>query len=186
MILLTLPFYVGYGLCSAYLITYPEIEPYFSRARLVVVRDRIAGLVAFWIAFLALGSLERRRPGPHRLYALVGILSWWVGAGAVAYGLGPITSPAWIGIIFGVVCQLLLLPQAMALGGIAFGLCLVVASMVAVGLGAVPYALIYVGRGATHDIENDGAGQLALAWIVTPPGLEGLMRAIGRRRLAIG
>ena len=140
MILLTLPFYVGYGLRSAYLITHPEIEPYFSRAWLVVVRDGIAGLVAFWIAFLALGSLERRRPGPHTLYALVGTLSWWVGAAGIAYGLGPITSPAWIAIIVGVVCQLLLLPQAMALGGIAFGLCLVVASMVAVGLGAVPYA----------------------------------------------
>jgi len=140
MILLTLPFYVGYGLRSAYLITHPEIEPYFSRAWLVVMRDGIAGLVAFWIAFLALGSLERRRPGPHTLYALVGTLSWWVGAAGIAYGLGPITSPAWIAIIVGVVCQLLLLPQAMALGGIAFGLCLVVASMVAVGLGAVPYA----------------------------------------------
>ena len=140
MILMTLPFYVGYALRSAYLITHPEVEPYFSRAWLVIMREAIAGLVAFWIAFLALGSLERRRPGPHTLYALVGTLSWWVGAGAVAYGLGPITSQAWIGIIFGVVCQLLLLPQAMALGGIAFGLFLVVASMVAVGLGAVPYA----------------------------------------------
>jgi two-component sensor histidine kinase len=140
MILLTLPFYVGYGLRSAYLITHPEIEPYFSRAWLMIMRDGIAGLVAFWIAFLALGSLERRRPGPHTLYALVGTLSWWVGAVAIAYGLGPITSPAWIAIIVGGVCQLLLLPQAMALGGIAFGLCLIVASMVAVGLGAVPYA----------------------------------------------
>ena len=140
LILLTLPFYVGYGLRSAYLIAHPEIEPYFSRAWLVVMRDGIAGLVAFWIAFLALGSLERRRPGPHTLYVLVGTLSWWVGAAGIAYGLGPITSPAWIAIIVGVVCQLLLLPQAVALGGIAFGLCLVVASMVAVGLGAVPYA----------------------------------------------
>jgi quercetin dioxygenase-like cupin family protein len=45
-----------------------------------------------------------------------------------------------------------------------------------------PETLIYVGRGATHDIENEGAGDLALAWIVTPPGLEGLMCAIGRER----
>src|SRR5262249_58193523 len=82
----------------------------------------------------------RRWSCSMRLYAMVGTLWWCVGAAAVAYGLGPITSPAWIGIIFGVVCQLLLLPQAMALGGITFGLCLVVASMVAVGLGAVPYA----------------------------------------------
>ena len=47
MILLTLPFYVGYSLRSAYLITHPEIEPYFSRAWLVIMRDGIAGLVAF-------------------------------------------------------------------------------------------------------------------------------------------
>src|SRR5262245_36493743 len=42
--------------------------------------------------------------------------------------------------------------------------------------------LIYVGRGAIHDIENDGAEHLVLAWIVTPPGVEALMRAIGRTR----
>ena len=140
MILITLPFYVGYGLRSAYLIDHPEVEPYFSRAWLVVMRDGISLLVAFWIAFLALGSLARRRPGPHTTYARVGTLSWWVGAAGIAYGLGPITSPAWIAIIVGVVCQLLLLPRTMALAGIGFGLCLVVASMVAVGIGAIPYA----------------------------------------------
>ena len=96
--------------------------------------------MAFWIAYLALGSLLRRRPGPHTLYALVGTVSWWIAAAGIAYGLGPVTSPAWIAIIIGVVCHLLLLPQAIALGGIAFGLCLVVASLVAVGLGAIPYA----------------------------------------------
>jgi hypothetical protein len=45
-----------------------------------------------------------------------------------------------------------------------------------------PETLVYVGRDATHDIENDGAEHLALAWIATPPGLDGLMRAIGRAR----
>src|SRR5262249_61941301 len=45
-----------------------------------------------------------------------------------------------------------------------------------------PETLIYVGRGASHDIENDSAEHLALAWIVTPPGFEGLVRAIGRAR----
>jgi signal transduction histidine kinase len=140
MIVITLPFYVGYALRSAYLIEHPEIEPYFSRAWLVVMRDAIAGLVAFWIAFLALGSLERRRPGPHTAYALIGTFSWWLGAAGIAYGLGPVTSPAWIAIIVGVVCTLLLLPRAMAVVGIVFGLCLVVASMVAVGMGLAPYA----------------------------------------------
>jgi signal transduction histidine kinase/ActR/RegA family two-component response regulator len=140
MIVLTLPFYVGYGLRSAYLITHPEIEPYFSRAWLVVMRDGIAVLVALWSAFLLFGWLERRRAGSHTLYALVGTLSWWVGAAAIAYGLGPVTSPAWIAILVGVVCQLLLLPRSLALAGIAFGLCLVAASMVAVGVGAIPYA----------------------------------------------
>jgi signal transduction histidine kinase len=139
MILLTLPFYVGYGLRSGYLIAHPEIEPYFSRPWLVIMRDAIAVLVAFWSAFLLWGWVERRRSGPHTAYALVGTLSWWIGASAIAYGLGPITSPAWIAILVGVVCQVLLLPRALALGGIAFGLGLVVASMVAVGVGAIPY-----------------------------------------------
>jgi signal transduction histidine kinase/CheY-like chemotaxis protein len=140
MIVLTLPFYVGYGLRSAYLIAHPEIEPYFSRAWLFVMRDGIGVIVAFWSAFLLLGWLERRRAGSHTLYALVGTLSWWMGAAGIAYGLGPVTSPAWIAILVGVVCQLLLLPRALAFVGIAFGLCLVVASMVAVGVGAIPYA----------------------------------------------
>jgi hypothetical protein len=73
MIVLTLPLYVGYGLRSAYLIAHPEIEPYFSRAWLVIMRDGIAALVAFWIAFLLFGWLERRRSGPHTPYALVGV-----------------------------------------------------------------------------------------------------------------
>ena len=139
MILITLPFYVGYGLRSAYLIGHPEIEPYFARPWLVIMRNGIAALVAFWIAFLLWGWPERRRSGTHAPYALVGTLSWWIGAAGIAYGLGPITSPAWIAIIVGVVCQVLLLPRALALAGIAFGLSLVVASMVAVGTGAIPY-----------------------------------------------
>jgi signal transduction histidine kinase len=140
MILITLPFYVGYALRSAYLITHPEIEPYFSRAWLVVMRDGIAVLVAFWIAFLLYGWLERRRPGEHTPYALVGTISWWIGAAAIAYGLGPVTSPAWIAILVGVVFQLLLLPRTLALVGVGFGLSLVVASTIAVGTGAIPYA----------------------------------------------
>jgi signal transduction histidine kinase/ActR/RegA family two-component response regulator len=140
MIVLTLPFYVGYGLRSTYLIAHPEIEPYFSREWLVIMRDAIAVLVAFWIAFLLFGWLERRRPGPHTLYAVAGTISWWGGAAGIAYGLGPVTSPAWIAILVGVVCHLLLLPRGIALVGIGFGLSLVVASMTAVGVGAVPYA----------------------------------------------
>jgi len=140
MIVLTLPFYVGYGLRSHYLIAHPELEPYFDREWLVIMRDGIAALVAFWIAFLLLGYAERRSARRDQLYALVGTLSWWIGVAGVAYGLGPITSPAWIAILVGVVWQLLLLPRGLALFGIGFGLCLVVASMAAVGAGAAPYA----------------------------------------------
>ena len=140
MILLTLPFYVGYGLRSAYLIAHPEIEPYFDRAWLVIMRDGIAVLVAGWALFLLWGSLERRRSGQHTPYLFAATFSWWIGVAGIAYGLGPITSPAWIAILAGGVLQLLLLPQAMALFGIAFGMSLVAASQVAVGIGAIPYA----------------------------------------------
>jgi quercetin dioxygenase-like cupin family protein len=43
-------------------------------------------------------------------------------------------------------------------------------------------SLIYVGRGAAHDIENDGEDELSFAWVVTPPGLETLVRRIGIER----
>jgi mannose-6-phosphate isomerase-like protein (cupin superfamily) len=45
-----------------------------------------------------------------------------------------------------------------------------------------PETLIYAGRGARHDVENDGAGDLVLAWVATPPGLAGLVRGLGRER----
>src|SRR5262249_24903886 len=45
-----------------------------------------------------------------------------------------------------------------------------------------PETLVYVGRGASHGIADDSAEHLALAWIVTPPGFEGLVRAIGCAR----
>ena len=140
LILLTLPFYVGYALRSAYLIAHPEIEPYFDRGWLVIMRDGIAALVAFWTLFLLWGSVERRRPGAHTPYVFIGTLSWWVGAAAIAYGLGPITSPAWIAILTGAVSHLLLLPRGLALFGIGFGLTLVVASLAAVAVGVIPYA----------------------------------------------
>jgi signal transduction histidine kinase/ActR/RegA family two-component response regulator len=159
MIVLTLPFYVGYALRSHYLIAHPEIEPYFARDWLVIMRNAIALLVGFWIVFLGLGWLERRFARRHTLYALVGTLSWWVGAAGIAYGLGPVTSPAWIAILVGVVWQLLLLPRALAGVGIAFGLCLVVASMTAVGVGAAPYAPM-MSAAATVD------GRIALPHLV--------------------
>ena len=45
-----------------------------------------------------------------------------------------------------------------------------------------PESLIYVGRGATHDIQNGDDGELSFAWVVTPPGLETLVRRIGIER----
>src|SRR5258705_13966442 len=50
MILLTIPFYALYGLRSAYLIDHPEIEPYFDRAWLVVMRGAIGPLAGFRVS----------------------------------------------------------------------------------------------------------------------------------------
>ena len=140
MILLTLPFYALYGLRSAYLIDHPEIEPYFDRAWLVVMRDAIAVLVVFWVAFLLCGPLARRSPGARTAYVLVATFSWWISAAGVTYGLGPVTSTISIAVVIGGVVQLLLLPQRMAWVGIAFGMSLVVASLAAVAGGVIPYA----------------------------------------------
>jgi hypothetical protein len=45
-----------------------------------------------------------------------------------------------------------------------------------------PETLIYVARGAPHDIDNDGAANLSFAWVVTPPGLDKLFDSTGRPR----
>ena len=46
-----------------------------------------------------------------------------------------------------------------------------------------PETLIYVARGATHDIQNDGEGELSFVWVVMPPGLDTLVRDIGVERI---
>ena len=45
-----------------------------------------------------------------------------------------------------------------------------------------PETLVYVGRGAPHDIENDGAADLSFVWIAVPPRLATLVTRIGRER----
>lgn len=47
-----------------------------------------------------------------------------------------------------------------------------------------PETLVYAGRGAVHDVHNDSAQDLSFAWVVTPPGLDTLVRRIGRERVA--
>jgi len=140
MILLTLPFFAGYALRSGYLLAHPDVEPYFDRATLVSMRAGLAAACFFWTLFLVWGSLERRRPGSHTLYLVVGSLSWWIGVVTVAYALGPITTPAWIAVIIGCVMNLLLLPWRVAVLAISVGLTLLLASLVCVMTGLIPYA----------------------------------------------
>jgi hypothetical protein len=45
-----------------------------------------------------------------------------------------------------------------------------------------PETLVYVARGAPHDIHNDGASDLSFVWVVTPPGLDRLFASMGRPR----
>ena len=104
------------------------------------MRDAIAVLVVFWVAFLLCGPLARRNSGARTAYVLVATFSWWISAAGVTYGLGPVTSTISIAVVIGGVVQLLLLPQRTAWVGIAFGMSLVVASLAAVAGGVIPYA----------------------------------------------
>ncbi len=140
LILLTVPFFAGYALRSHYLLAHPNVEPYYDRATLVSMRSGLVAACFFWALFLAWGSLERRRPGSHTLYLVVGSLSWWLGVVSVAYALGPITTPAWIAVVIGCVTNLLLLPRRVAVLAISVGLTLLLASLVGVMTGVIPYA----------------------------------------------
>lgn len=44
---------------------------------------------------------------------------------------------------------------------------------------AGPGATVYVPAGTWHGLENTGAGPLEIVWIISPPGLEEMFRAIG-------
>jgi len=140
LILLTVPFFAGYALRSGYLLARPDVEPYYDRATLVLMRSGLAAACLFWALFLVWGSLERRRPGSHTLYLVVGSLSWWLGVVGVAYALGPITTPAWIAVVIGCVTNLLLLPRRVAALAISVGLTLLLASLICVMTGLIPYA----------------------------------------------
>jgi PAS domain S-box-containing protein len=135
----TVPFFAAYGLRSHYLVGHPDVEPYFDRSTLDAMRYGLAAACVFWVAFLAWGTRERRRPGPHTGYLLVGSLSWWLGVVSVAYALGPITTPAWIAVVIGCVLHVLLLPRRVAIVATGAGLTLLLASLVCVMAGLIPY-----------------------------------------------
>ena len=159
LILVTLPFAAAYALRSAYVLAYPTVEPYYDPRVLVWARDGLGAACGLWTLFLAWGSLERRRPGPHTVYLTVGSLSWWFGICSVAYALGPITSPAWIAVVIAGVSSLLLLPKGVALLGIGVGLTLMVASLACVMAGLIPYAPLFI------EVPI-GASQLALPYVI--------------------
>jgi quercetin dioxygenase-like cupin family protein len=46
----------------------------------------------------------------------------------------------------------------------------------------VPGTACLLGYDVRHEIVNDGADELVMLWIITPPGLESFFEAIGRRR----
>jgi PAS domain S-box-containing protein len=140
LILITLPFFAAYALRSGYLLAHPDVEPYFDRGTLLPMRDGMVAVCIFWACFLVWGSLERRKPGPHTLYLVVGSLSWWLGVVGVAYALGPITTPAWIAVIIGCVTNVLLLPRGVAVFAISTGMALLLASLVGTMAGLIPYA----------------------------------------------
>ena len=47
-----------------------------------------------------------------------------------------------------------------------------------------PGSTVVLGRFVEHSIHSDGPGELKFAWFFTPPGLEHVVRAAGRARLA--
>jgi hypothetical protein len=46
----------------------------------------------------------------------------------------------------------------------------------------VPGTACLLGYDVKHEIVNDGADDLVMLWVITPPGLEDFFKAIGRPR----
>lgn len=45
-----------------------------------------------------------------------------------------------------------------------------------------PGSLVYVGKWVVHSVVNRGTGQMKVLWVITPPGLEDFLTAIGPER----
>ena len=48
----------------------------------------------------------------------------------------------------------------------------------------VPGTACMLGYDVKHEIVNDGAEDLVMLWVITPPGLEDFFKAVGRPRTA--
>jgi quercetin dioxygenase-like cupin family protein len=48
----------------------------------------------------------------------------------------------------------------------------------------LPGTACFLGYDVKHEIVNDGADELVMLWVISPPGLEDFFRAIGRPRAA--
>lgn len=46
----------------------------------------------------------------------------------------------------------------------------------------VPGTMAFLGKSSIHEIINDGAEDLVMLWVISPPGLEDFFAAIGRER----
>ncbi len=139
----TIPLAAAYALRTAYLLANPSAEPYYDPRALVWMRDGLLAACGVWALFLAWGSIEQRRAGPHTVYLAVGALSLWFAICGIAYALGAITSPAWIAVIIGGVLSLFFLPRGVALLGICVGMTLMVASLLCVMADLIPYAPMF-------------------------------------------
>jgi len=139
LIALSIPFAAVYAMRAHQLLTHPGVEPYFSRPALWWLRGGLVLIAVFWTVFLAAGGAARRRPALSTTYVAVGVLSWWIAINGFAYGLGPLTSPAWSAIAIGGIANLVLMPRTVAFVGIAFGLTLLIGLHVLVAAGVIPY-----------------------------------------------
>jgi len=208
MIALSLPFAAVYALRAHQLIAHPEVEPYFNRPALAWLRAGLILIAVFWTLFLVAGGATRRRPELWTPYCLVGVLSWWIAVNGFAYGIGPLTSPAWSAIAIGGVANLVLMPRLIAVLGIAFGLTMLIGLHLLVAAGTIPYGplltTIPLANGTLHStflvgntvgalmatlVLLGGAGYIFERWRQTQKELEevnaGLERTVEERTEAL-
>jgi diguanylate cyclase (GGDEF)-like protein len=137
------PFIAGYVVRIAYLLTHPEVEPYFSRGSLsVVMALLVLTLTAAAVAFVVWQSIRKRHPA-HPVFTRVVLGVWFATIGLTTYFVGPFTSPILAALLGGAMAALVFFEIDVARFGITIGVGIVVLTGFAERLELIPYGPLF-------------------------------------------
>lgn len=155
-VLLLQVFYLGR---VSYLLSHPEVEPYFDRLALAsFYRGQLAAAL-LGATLLVTALLLRRRAPDNRWLPHAANQLWWIWASIGAYAVGPVTTPVLGLVVLGGFVALLLFPRHVVLPAFVSGLLVLTLTTLAERARLIPYAPLFLDPPVV-------AGRLTTAYVV--------------------